>query len=89
MQVDLFTALQSVNIPDDRARAVVVALEEHIAMQISQATQPVLSKLETIEARMESRNDTLNAKIDAMRWFIGAVGVVVGLAVTVLLKVFG
>lgn len=89
MQLDLYAALQSVKIEDDKARAVVDALQEHIAMQISQATQPVLNKLEAIEARMEARNDTLSGKIDAMRWFIGAVGVVVGLVVGVAVKVFG
>jgi hypothetical protein len=89
MHLDLFTALQSVKIEDAKARAVVDALQEHIDMQISQATQPVIAKLEAIETRMESRIEVVSGKIDSMRWFIGAVGVVVGLVVGVALKVFG
>ena len=74
MNIDLYSALQSINIADDKARAVVDATQEHIAMQISQAVQPLLSKLETIESKFD-------AKFESLRWFIGAAFAIFGGAV--------
>ena len=57
-------------------------------MQFSQGTQQIINELEVFEARMESSLDTLNEKIDALRWFIGAVGVMAGVMVSVATKIF-
>jgi hypothetical protein len=39
MQIPLYQALKSIKIADEQASAVVAALEEHIAMKISDATK--------------------------------------------------
>lgn len=47
MQVQLFKALQSINIPDDVATQVVEKLESHIAMKVSDANKALESKIDT------------------------------------------
>lgn len=99
MHIELFTALKSLGVEDDKAQKVVKAVEDHIAMQISQATQPIL-------ARMDSMQSTLSAKIDAyatvktqteadrerrnqlIRWVVGT-GIAATAATLGVLKAFG
>ena len=59
MQIDLYDALTGVNIPTDKAKAVVESLQEHIDMQVSRANEAVLVKLDGVQT-------TLIAKLDAI-----------------------
>ena len=59
MHIELFTALKSLNVTDEKAQEVVEAVQDYIAMQISQATQPILN-------RMDSMQGVLSSKIDAI-----------------------
>jgi hypothetical protein len=59
MQIDLYDAMTSANIPADKAKAVVESLQEHIEMQVSRANEAVLAKLDGVQG-------TLVAKLDAL-----------------------
>lgn len=82
MHIDLFLALKSVSVEDKAAKAVVEALESYIAMQISQATQPVLDRMDSMQAVLLSKIDaiaTVKGQLEAererrnqrMRWVVG------------------
>lgn len=58
MQLELYKALRSINIEEDKVSAVIEAMETHIDNRISQATQPLLSKLDSVQS-------VLGGKIDA------------------------
>lgn len=58
MHLALYKALTSINITDDAATAVVLAMEAHIDSRVTQATRPVLDKLDAVQG-------VLMAKIDA------------------------
>lgn len=84
MQLDLFKALQSIHIEDQKATDVVHSLEEYVAVKISEANAPLLAKLDGLNAQF-------NAQISALKWMVGAVGIliaVIGLA-PAFVKLFG
>jgi hypothetical protein len=65
MQIPLYQALKSIKIADEQASAVVAALEEHIAMKISDATKG-------LEAQLRAQTWLLG--------FIGTMLAIIGLA---------
>jgi hypothetical protein len=65
MQIPLYQALKSIKIADEQASAVMVALEEHIAMKISDATKG-------LEAQLRAQTWLLG--------FIGTMLAIIGLA---------
>jgi hypothetical protein len=52
MQVDLFRALQSIKVPDERAATVVEKLEEHIAVKINEANKGLEAKLDALRSQI-------------------------------------
>jgi hypothetical protein len=82
MQLELFKALQSISVDDERATAVVASLEDFQAMKMKEATAGLETAIGGLKAELTSATARLDAKIDAlttitenMRWLIGAVGV--------------
>jgi hypothetical protein len=65
MQIPLYQALKSIKIANEQASAVVAALEEHIAMKISDATKG-------LEAQLRAQTWLLG--------FIGTMLAIIGLA---------
>lgn len=55
MKIELFTALTGVNISEEKAEQVVAALTAFIDMQISQATQPLLQRLDALQGNLSSQ----------------------------------
>jgi hypothetical protein len=66
MQVTLFRALQSIKLDDDKAEQTVDAIEEHIAMKITEANAALVAEIKS-----------LNAQIIALRWLVGSVGLII------------
>lgn len=58
MHLALYKALRSINISDEAATAVVNEMDAHIDSRVTQATRPVLDKLDAVQG-------VLTAKIDA------------------------
>ena len=99
MHIELFTALKSLNIDDDKAKEVVESLESYIAMQISQATQPILNRMDSMQGVLSTKIDaiaTVKAQTDAdrerrnqlVRWVVGTS--IAAIAATLgVLKAFG
>ena len=50
-------------------------------MQVSQASRPMLNKLDAFEAKIDAEFDSVRAKIDSLRWVTVAVASAVGIAV--------
>ena len=76
MYLELFKALKSLNIDDQRATDTVQAMNAHIDTRISQATAPLLQKLDSVKSELAAKIDAyalvknaqaseLAAKIDA------------------------
>lgn len=72
MHVSLYQALKSINISDDRAASVVEAVEEYLAMKISEANKG-------LEAQLRAQTWLLG--------FIGTILAIIGLG-PVLAKLF-
>lgn len=70
MKIELFTALTGVNISEEKAEKVVAALTEYIEMSISQATQPLLNRIDslgtTLSSQMQSNQQALSAELKAL-----------------------
>ncbi|MBR0560532.1 hypothetical protein [Neokomagataea anthophila] len=77
MQIPLFTALQSVNVSDEKATEVVNSLESHLAMKITEANAPLLAKLDAMEISNK-------ANFDILKWLFSALIAIFGLSVGVL-----
>ena len=99
MHIELFTALKSLNIEDEKAKEVVESLQTYIAMQISQATQPILSRMDSMQGVLASKIDAIasvRAQTDAererrnqlVRWVVGT-GIAAVAATLGVLKAFG
>lgn len=78
MHLPLFKALKTINIDDSRATEVVESLEEHMAMQMQDATRGLEVKFEGMEAKLESTRSGLEAKMDALRTQMTMVGTMLG-----------
>ncbi len=52
MQVDLFRALQLINVPDDHAATVVEKVEEHISVRINEANKGLEAKLDALRSQI-------------------------------------
>lgn len=76
MQVELFKALRSAKIGNEEAAAVVDELEGHIAMKISEATAPLIEKL-------ESTGSELKSQVTSMKWTVSIALIVASLIVAV------
>lgn len=99
MHIDLFTALKSINVTDEKAQEVVEAVQDYIAMQISQATQPILNRMDSMQGVLSSKIDaiaTVKAQTEAdrerrnqlARWVVGTTIAAVAATIGVL-KAFG
>lgn len=99
MHIPLYTALKSIGIEDEKATEVVSAVEGFINMQISQATQPILNRIDSMQGVLSSKIDaiaTVKAQTEAererrnqlVRWVIGTGIATVGATLAVL-KAFG
>lgn len=99
MHIELFTALKSLNVTDEKAQEVVEAVQDYIAMQISQATQPILNRMDSMQGVLSSKIDaiaTVKAQTEAererrnqlARWVIGTSIAAVAATLGVL-KAFG
>lgn len=99
MHIELFTALKSLNVTDEKAKEVVEAVQDYIAMQISQATQPILNRMDSMQGVLSSKIDaiaTVKAQTEAdrerrnqlARWVIGT-GIAAVAATLGVLKAFG
>ena len=80
MQITLFRALQGIKVDDDEAEGVVDRLETHVESVVNNSIRAVEGRLTVLEGRMVS----MQASIDALRFQIQFVGVmlgVVGLAI--------
>jgi len=80
MQITLFRALQGIKVDDDEAEGVVDRLETHVESVVNNNIKAVEGRLTVLEGRMVS----MQASIDALRFQIQFVGVmlgVVGLAI--------
>lgn len=75
MQLDLFKALQSIHIEDDKATDVVQSLEGYVAMKIAEANAPLLAKLDGLNSRI----DGVNAQISSVKWLVSAVGILIAI----------
>lgn len=96
MQVALFKALQSIHIPDEQATEVVDAVEEHLAMKVSDANAALRAELASSTARLETEITGLGLRLEteigairsileSQRWFMSAIIVllaIIGLAPT-------
>lgn len=99
MHIELFTALKSLNVTDEKAQEVVEAVQDYIAMQISQATQPILNRMDSMQGVLSSKIDaiaTVKAQTEAererrnqlARWVVGTTIAAVAATLGVL-KAFG
>ncbi len=99
MHIALFTALKSLNVTDEKAQEVVDAVQDYIAMQISQATQPILNRMDSMQGVLSSKIDaiaTVKAQTEAererrnqlARWVVGTTIAAVAATLGVL-KAFG
>ncbi len=99
MHIELFTALKSINVTDEKAQEVVEAVQDYIAMQISQATQPILNRMDSMQGVLSSKIDaiaTVKAQTEAererrnqlARWVVGTTIAAVAATLGVL-KAFG
>jgi hypothetical protein len=99
MHIDLFVALKSVNVDDKAAKDVVEAFESYLAMQVSQATQPILDRMDSMQAVLLSKIDaiaTVKGQLEAererrnqvVRWVVGT-GIAAVAATLGVLKAFG
>jgi hypothetical protein len=99
MHIELFTALKSLNVTDEKAQEVVEAVQDYIAMQISQATQPILNRMDSMQGVLSSKIDaiaTVKAQTEAererrnqlARWVVGTSIAAVAATLGVL-KAFG
>ena len=59
MQVLLFRALREANVDDDKAAAVVAAIEEHVDVAVGQANKALEAKLTGIDSKIETTRSTL------------------------------
>jgi uncharacterized protein YPO0396 len=66
MKLELYKALRSINIEEAQVNAVIQAMDTHIDNRISQATQPLLSKLDSVQNGLTSVQTVLSSKIDAI-----------------------
>lgn len=76
MQLDLYKALKSINIEEPLVTAAVQAMEAHIDNRISQVSQPILAKLDALQAGTATRLDALQAvtatRFDALQSSLGS-----------------
>lgn len=72
IQITLFKALRSAKVGNDDATAVVEELEGHIAMKITDATAPLIAKL-----------DSTQREIASLKWMIGTLTAITLIAGTV------
>lgn len=99
MHIDLFVALKSVSVDDKAAKDVVEAIESYIAMQISQATQLALDRMDSMQAVLLSKIDaliTVKGQLEAererrnqlVRWVVST-SIATAAATLGVLKAFG
>lgn len=99
MQIEFFTALTSVGIEGDLAKTVIASLERTLLMPINQAVQPVIQRMDSLEAVISAKLDALvtvrsredlerERRLQLIRWTVGtgvgAIGSTLGV-----LKLFG
>jgi len=99
MDIELYTSLVKLNASDEDARKVVQALKQYIAMEIAQATQPLIAKMDSVQGTLSAQIQAIaqvKTQTDAerdrrsqlVRWVIGTVLGSVATTVTVL-KIVG
>lgn len=72
MHISLYQALKAIKTSDEKAAEVVGAVEEHMAMKISEATKG-----------LEARFSALESELKSTKWVLGFIGTmlaIIGLA---------
>ena len=71
MQLDIYKALKSINIEEQLVSSVIQSMEAHIDGRISQVAQPILAKLDSVQARFNGLQSSLQAKLDGVQSSLG------------------
>ena len=70
MQVVLFRALKDAKVTDDKAAAVVTAIEEHVDVAVGQANKALEAKLTAIDSKIEATRSTIEVTRSTLTiWF--------------------
>ena len=81
MQLTLFRALQSINVADDTAAAVVESVENHMATRVEQATKPLEAKVDAKFDALQTSMVGLQAAMTRQTTLLAVILSVVGLLV--------
>ncbi len=73
MRITLFRALQGINIPDDRAAAVVDQLETHVESVVNNNIKAVEGKLAGFQATL----DAIRSQLQFVSLMLGVIGLAI------------
>lgn len=80
MHVELFTALTSAKVDEQRATTVVAALEKHMATLVQQAVSPLSDKIDNVDRRITESVGNLDKRISTLTTITGVVAILVPVA---------
>lgn len=84
MELEIYEALTAVNIPADKARAVVESINKEIDKRYSLHVDKLATRGDLLELHGKFQTDLANAKVEIIKWAIGSIFVAVGLFATLM-----
>ncbi|WP_334106591.1 hypothetical protein [Methylobacillus sp.] len=87
MELEIYEALTAVNVPADKARAVVESINKEIDKRYALHADKLATRGDLLELHGLLKADLADAKVEIIKWAIGSIFVAVGLFAT-LVKVW-